>query len=292
MHLRNGKTVQAAPYTGFIKQLTFGVEIECILAFPRIKTHAQHNEADIKRIVAGRDPNTQRINCIRKPLRQAGLQVSSASEDFKMTYTQWHVRSDGSVDFPECHFTSPVRCSNGEVIHNYKDMRYCSVEVVSPILPLTVEGLQQVQIAVRTLREQRILVPDSAGLHVHIGHGTRGFSLPLLQNLAVLTSCFEQQWNQAHPPHRLFSPHCRLSRESFEERERDRRSMAQILYGLKNVDELIEKMQMPRSYRDLPVRPIYYLERCRVVNYLNLKSDYGGPVKRTIEFRQHVGTVD
>ena len=135
-------------------------------------------------------------------------------------------------------------------------------------------------------------MPDSAGLHVQIGDGTRGFSLPLLRNLAVLTSCFEQQWNQVHPPHRLFSAHCRLPSDLFQLEEKDRRSMARTLYSLKSIDELIDKMHMPRAYHDLPTRLTCYLERGGVVNFLNLKTMFGEPIKRTVEFRQQVGTMD
>ena len=131
-------------HTDSIEQLTFGVEIEFLLAFPRVEIQ-QHIEDEIKRVLAGRDPNIQREKCIRIPLRQAGLRVSSQTEDFRKTYSEWFVKSDGSIDFLENEFTGSMRCSNGDEIHKYGDMKYCSIEVVSPILPLAVEGLQQVQ---------------------------------------------------------------------------------------------------------------------------------------------------
>ena len=275
-----------------MKQLTFGVEIECMLAFPRIKSQDDDTDIQIQGTTSYRDVEDQRDRYIREPLRQAGLQVSPDLFDYAQTFSTWFVKLDGSVHFFESEFASPARCSNGYEIENYQDMRYCNVEVVSPILPLTDKGLEQVAIAVRTLQKQRILIPKSAGLHVHVGNGTRGFSLPLLQNLAVLTSCFEEQWNQAHPYDRLFNSHCRLPRESFRAEDRDRRSMAGIFYGLTSIEDLIDKVHLPREKYGLSPRPDYYLERSRVVNYLNLKENIGGRIKRTVEFRQHAGTVD
>ena len=294
MYLRSGKTIQMANSTSKIKQLTFGVEIECILAFPHSKHQEPPPDIQAKKIRTNRDLYSQRNKCIREPLRRAGLQVSPATEDFARTYRSWFVKADSSVDFTESDFVAaPMRCSNGFAIQRYQDMDYCSVELVSPILPLTIPGLEEVRIAVLTLRKQCILLSNSAALHVHIGDDARGFSLPLLQNLVVLTSCFEQQWNQAHPVARLFSSYCRLPRESFRvQQQRNRRSMAGVIYALTSVGDLIDKMHLPRERYDVRPRPEFYHERGRVVNYLNLRGENGGDVKRTVEFRQHAGTID
>ncbi|KAK6594090.1 hypothetical protein H4I96_11003 [Botrytis cinerea] len=55
-----------------------------------------------------------------------------------------------------------------------------------------------------------VTVNESCGLHVHIGYGTQGFTLPHLRRLGAIIEAFEPQFDSIHPEHRIDSrnAHC------------------------------------------------------------------------------------
>ena len=268
--------------------LTFGLELEFILA------HSEPPFSD----------ESQRNTCILQPLRAAGLRAIDSFHAYTsvddgtgmLPYNAWRVDSDSSVaatdeDYEEIQYTyaNGVREERRE-----KHGGGTSVEVASRVLALTVDGLKEVERAVEVIRTACTFAPRSAGLHVHVGDGERGFSLPVLQNLVVLMACFEQQFDQAVPLHRVGMQYCEsMQRSMFFPADRKRRAMADATYQTVSVGDLVAKVHVLRH--DYEFGDEYDWEPCRyrAVNLMNLDEYYNSSrVKRTVEFRQQAGTLD
>ena len=163
------------------------------------------------------------------------------------------------------------------------EVEYTDVEVVSPVMTLTVECMKEIQLALEVIRKACVLAPKSAGMHVHIGNNSNiGFSLPLVQNLVVLMMCFEEQFNQAVPYHRLFSHYCHLPRCFVPSESRQWRFMAWQIYQMPSIDVLIERYHAGEGYNEKRG-----WSRDLTLNLLNLHPHYNSSgLKKTVEFRQ------
>ena len=268
------------------KTLTFGVELEFILAYPR--------SCSKKDLWAVRD------TYIRQPLLAAGISVSDRTQSIKVAkgkqkFDMWHVTDDKSVYTTEAQLKAiDYTFANGVRKGSDEKLRYSSVEVISPVLPLTVDSLKEVQRVVSVIRSQRTFTPPSAGLHVHVGYGTRGFSLPVLQNLLVLMTCFEPQLNQAFPEHRQGNFFCAsLQKSMFNPQERARLDMAEEIYMFSTLVGLADKLHIPRRQYNSPGVRHWRYDRFRAVSLQNLHPVFNPTKKKkTVEFRQHAGTLD
>ena len=272
-----------------LTNFTFGVEIEFILPYqppddddPRFEDEIEDELHDL---------------CIRKPLERAGLQVHSnevdVSDETELLYSKWSVQCDGSVKFTQEDFDRiDGTFANGVKVNDIDDLNYVSVELISPVLTYSAEAMREVHIAVETICKLPIVVPRSAGLHVHIGNGNARLPLLMLKNLAVLTSCFEQQWNQATPPHRLNNPHCHLPRHAFFAKDYDRVATAKAIYELPDIDSLVRKFHVPPMQIGLKDPYLHVWSRNKAIDYLNQVFWVESDEKKTVEFRQQAGTVD
>ena len=159
------------PSPSSLHTLTFGVKIEFSLAYTELDER----------------PSTIRDTYIRHPLVVAGTNVSPRSHATDegtdvAKYAAWHVSCDSTVETTFADLEAiDWTFANGVVEGD--NMEYIGVEVISPTLPLTVNELKEVERALEVLRTQCVFAPRSAGLHVHIGNKSYGFSLPLLSKI-------------------------------------------------------------------------------------------------------------
>ena len=223
-----------------LANFTCGVEVEFILAYQYSDDEDRYED----------EIEDEMHNIIREALQLAGLQVHSndvdVTDDPELRFSKWTVKSDDTVKATQQDFDRiNGKFANGIKATNFYDFDYVSAEVVSPVLRYSAEAMREVQAAVEAVCKQLVFAPKSAGLHVHIGNGYHGLPLPLLKNLAVLTTCFEQQWNQATPPHRLNNPQCRLPRDSFVPEHYDREIMAKAIYDMPDRETLIRMLHVP-----------------------------------------------
>ena len=277
------------------QNLTFGVEFEFILAVPLTTlptpppspTPTTHSS-----LTAFHDSHI----CARlvRTLRRGGLSVNPW-EGRVVDYSLWTVDQDASI----CA-SAPSRTWHWHGYH------FCGVELKTPVLDYSVEGISRVARALEVLGAEygeRVFVNESCGLHVHVGSlgasntpsdpkGTKGreakksagFALNTLKNIATLVTVFNRLFNSLHPSHRISNPHCRSPAASF--RDLDPWLMAEAINQTKSVDALAALMcRCPEGE-----------ERGMAYNFLNLSKAYGalggGAGLNTIEFRQHAATLD
>ena len=273
--------------------LTFGVELEFLLAyFPEPETRAIR-ERKTKGLWLERDQFEHVSNEewaqrseVAFALRSAGLAVNSRSEK---GYDKWTVTSDGSVKPGPCDCTNMnPTWANGITDHLTPEqrakLRYVNCEVVSPVLDWSSNQINQMEDIIRAInviKTFRAFCPQSSGLHVHLGNREDGFPLATVKKFAMLVHCFEDQMNQLHPADRLNNQYCVLPRFAFELHERSPRQMIDIIEKFETKAAVVDFMT---SERMEPRLPWHY----RAYNFGNIMEFS----KNTIEFRQHMGTLD
>lgn len=196
----------------------------------------------------------------------------------------WEVKRDTSVFPPEL-----------EDDHPQKVYDWYSVELASPAFHAVDVAFQEILLVCQMLPHRfRVNVNSSCGLHVHVGNGADGLALREVQNLMALLWTFEPQIHMLHPSGRtsegaaLFCRSLRGKRKYFDRgllkwvMLTDAQAVARI-YAMQSVGELVEWLAKRRFYH------AYKLEN--LVDDEEEEERKGG-TKRTVEFRQHEGTLD
>jgi hypothetical protein len=272
--------------------LTFGVEIEFILAFIRTREwELRYETIKAKGLGTGETRLAELIemdqerSTIVDSLRGASIPVNDLGE---VDSTRWSVESDGSVipTEEEKEHRTP-RFGNGQECllteEQWEKLTYCSVEVKSCVLPFNGYSLQEVELVVQTIvKNHAVYVNWTCGLHVHVGNQNFGFPIQTLKNFATLVTCFEQQINEIHPRHRLTSDFCLLESTAFHPEDRSPIRMAEIIDRFETVEDVISRFGVDRND---PV--VIQHNWCYNFNNLLWRKD-----RRTIEFRQHASTLD
>ena len=247
--------------------LTFGVEIEFIVSFD--PTEYEEGLSQWDGILWEKQPVTKyrHDSALRTLLRHHIVQLLSASgfPTHEVTAPEgdqkWTVTNDTSIlthDDPG------------------KGIMECDVEIKSPAMRLCPKALRRVHGVLSLLLPYfDTYVNASCGLHVHIGNQRAGFPLQTLKNLSMLTAMFEHQLNSFHPSERLDGLHAKGPSKVFKGQNpwdtvqaiQNCAAERQLLYLYANEDGLDRNL----AY--------------------NLCSMAAGP-RKTIEFRQHEGTLD
>lgn len=178
-------------------------------------------------------------------------------------FSKWTVESDDSVH--------PVNSS----------LNWYAIELKTPVLHSSRPSLEKVEAVVELLVSKfDIYVNDSCGLHVHVGNGDRGFNLPTLKNFCSLITVFGHQLDSLHPPERVQNPYAKSTRRVFSP-EAPLKEILQIISKLESVEDLI------RHFHTTDGDECSYNNKYMAFNFFNLQESL-----RTIEFRQHRGTLD
>lgn len=223
-------------------------------------------------------------------MEMAGFHVQSFQRPHN-DVTKWAVTGDASIKHPP---DQPV----GDELTDTEGYEWTGVEVKSPALPLTAESLEEVRKMCELLRKHfKIIVNSTCGLHVHVGHGQKGFTNSNVKRIMAFMYAFEPQLDTLHPLHRLSNEYCttmrrrcNLTREHearFGEAPTTLTAITRMLtIPQRNTRSILRSLsQMTRIGRqgkqgaynfngvaDLPDRVLSY--------------------RPTIEFRQHEGTCD
>ena len=253
--------------------LTFGVEIECVVVFGPDEFEAAIPLAegflwDKQQSLRLAHDDKLRIICRNKViqiLRDHGFQTYGYNHSGVQKGDQkWTVEPDASVVIED-----------GRRVDGYLE---CDVEIKSPALRFCPEALKRLKRLVSVLKAQfRVEVNASCGFHVHVGNRRSGFPLQTLKHLCMLTAMFEHQFNSLHSPDRVGNnPSAKAP---------------SALFRGQNPWDTVAEIQDCRSRGQL-VRLIASdgrgLDRCFAYNLLPLVV---AGAQRTIEFRQHRGTV-
>lgn len=247
--------------------LTFGVELEFIACYNPAGYEDQRLNAEGK-------VWTEELNLslhqkygilVRMHMIQILNENGFPTNGFEDTdFSKWTIDTDGTV-------TSVESSGNWEAI-----------ELKTPIFHSTRAALEQIERVTKLLVSKfRLFTNEKCGLHVHVGNENRGFDLPTLKKFCSLITAFERQLESLHPPSRVQNPYAKSVRETFNRGA----TLTQKLF-------IIDKLE---TVQDLIVR--FHgthdgdYNKYMAYNFFNLHQSFPEPL-RTIEFRQHRGTLD
>ena len=200
---------------------------------------------------------------LRQHLKEAGVAVNS--QFGPPTYSAWIVDSDASI--------RPYEEEDDDI---HSKIACTGVELISRVLPVNRAGFEEIRSVVGLVRAKfDVKVNQSTGLHVHVGNGTDGFNNQCIQNLAQLVTVFQHQIDSIHPDSRI---------NAFWAMPPSDSDALHVWEGPFAAAEVLQENE--RETIEL-MNP--HQERSMAYNFTNLVDDWR---KRTIEFRQHQGSVN
>ncbi|MCJ1464432.1 hypothetical protein MMC07_003045 [Pseudocyphellaria aurata] len=244
--------------------LTFGIELEFIACYDP----AQYQDGLMAGDCKYWDTNSLytlhhkygilvRLDMI-KTLNEKGFYTNT---DLSQTdFSKWTVATDGTVQ--------PI---------DDRSRNWCAIELKTPVLVFSSAAMEQVNKVVNLMVSRfKLYTNESCGLHIHVGNGTTGFTLPTLKSFCGLITAFEEQLNLLHPLSRQ-NAFAKPIRRAFREGASTREKLG-VIAKLNHVEGIIRQFHEDN-------------DKYMAFNFLNLNEDLPNPL-RTIEFRQHRGTLD
>ena len=248
---------------------TFGVEIECVAKCLPLQVESARRAVSPQRFHEARKGI---VNQIYNLFTAAQIPVNNPLKMYGVSnYLKWSIWEDPSIREEE------------EGLGWVGSYHYFGLEIISRILQPNAEGLQEVVSVLGILRTQFNLITNrSTGLHVHVGNGTKGFPLPTLKNLAQLVTGFEHIIHSLHPDCRLEEREAaRLCRPPSESKYLQSQNPFEKMLCIEEVDDLEAFLEVMNPG----------MSRAFAYNFQNL-DPWEESGSKTIEFRQHMGTVD
>lgn len=194
---------------------------------------------------------------VRTELSSRSTRVSLRSHDL----THWHLDTDATIEGPN------------------RDYHWLQIELISPILNLTPAGIAEaMHVAGLIQRHFRVSTNDSTGMHIHIGNSSKGFPLEVCRKVMGFFYTFDGLLEPLHPP----------SRQDHDWARNIRDACQLSIINSWSVSEAVETIFATDSIEELEYG---FGGRRPAVNIRNLRNG-GVPGKKTIEFRQHAGTLD
>ncbi|SLM34269.1 Putative amidoligase enzyme [Lasallia pustulata] len=247
--------------------LTFGVELEFIVVYIREdylglcdKAFGPHHHSE-------EEFEIMLLQHIVDVLRASSFAVNDPHHDYIL---KWTVTTNKSV---EVEVEKDKLSPDLQVINRY------AVELKSPAYRHTREALLEVQRAVDVIKKEfSVFVNETCGFHVHVGNRDRGFTLETMKNLSLLVTIFERQFNQLHPRHRISNSWCQTPAFQFPGR-----NLWEIFKAIEAMPDIRNLIGLMCGGSEFPGGSKY-----RAYNLCNLTDEN----IKTIEFRQHQGTMD
>lgn len=200
----------------------------------------------------------------------------------------WWSKTDNSL-----LYSGKISDDWNDIIDRDSKFHYFGIEVVSSILPADTKGFDEAKKVADILRAQlRSSVNRSCGLHVHVGNGSKGFSLDTLKNVIAILWVFDREILRLHPKFRRSlsgSEYCRsiciatLGRYPSSGALMDK---LKEFYTAKTAFELNCMLGHRGRYA------AYNFDNlCRFVSATDEDKVKRGGYSETIEFRQHEATL-
>jgi hypothetical protein len=266
-------------------RLTFGVEFEFSFAIvPNRFSH--HPELDGETRIFRFEPTKEDIkstdDCFtvtEKTIRAHISQTLTAAghkcvdrNDAAAGYPTWEVKNDSTIEAPE-------GCNN--------DYKWFEIELTSPAFWFSEDSIRAVTDVLAIIKNTYLVnINESCGLHVHVGNGTDNlgeFRFSTIRNLYALLYAFEPQLDTLHPSHRQNGKYSQAFRNNTWKNDHIRilepREGISAFLKCKNVDDLMKVTNI------IPWGAYNFSH--------TVESDPNNKYKKkTIEFRQHEGTLD
>ncbi|MCJ1462462.1 hypothetical protein MMC07_001064 [Pseudocyphellaria aurata] len=260
-------------------RLTFGIELEFIVRYDPEEYQEQMSAGDGKYW-----PEDSHISLhykygvlVRQRIIQVLNQHGFLAHRFGFTdVLKWTVGTDETV-------------SADDSTNTY------AIELKSPALEYSSPALEQVKMVVELLVTNfNLFVNKTCSLHVHVGNETRGFPLHSLKSFASLITVFEDQLISLHPPDRIHSAFAKPTSHAFHEDASPREKLLiidkletvngflRLFHPISEAEEFESDTRLDRSIDRS-------IDRYMAFNFSNLREDERF---KTIEFRQHKGTLD
>ncbi|CAD6448645.1 f464f836-336f-4335-9a15-cbbd2b2b8caf [Sclerotinia trifoliorum] len=255
----------------FSEKLTFGVELEFGIRFSKRPFTLQEKIWELVRdtliVETGFDILSQ--GDVKKLDADLWLPSSTQKIPQAALFNTWVVGADATL-----HFTDERKADKAY---------YCPIEIRSPVLKFGTEAFKEVHKMLTAIHKHfDVVVNRSCGFHVHVGKGKAGLNFTPLQHLMATLWVFEPQISELiHKSRAMTGSYCpslhvrsNLGVLKYEGKLLD------VLLGTTDVNEVVEMFSGYMLFNYMS----YRIEGLRIP-HLN-------PVKRTIEFRQHEGTMD
>ena len=273
------------PSRKMAKPITFGVEFEFALAYLDCPVGATPDPQETRRVQFppltrhGLDPmfndalTTPPIRIKRdivQTLIDAGFPAKLEDREETGPPKEWIVKDDESIVRPY-----------------HPDFKYDIVEITSPAYWVSESSVKAVEKAWEILNRTYCLeVNESTGLHCHVGCGTDGLDFGHVKHLVALLWAFEPQLASIHPPSRMDNSYC----GSMRDRSTFARKFRQLFERSPTPEEgVLHFLTLPD--KDLLLDEASCHGKYSAYNLENL-NEHCHMSKRTIEFRQHEGSLD
>ncbi|KAN0117308.1 putative amidoligase enzyme domain containing protein [Hyaloscypha variabilis] len=233
-----------------------------------------------------RAERTQRhiANSLLKAGHRAVAAPDRKSEPSDLPLDRWTVTDDSTIRPPPAE-------------GDQKRYVFQKVELISPAFFATEGSLAEIRNVCRLIiRTYRTCGGPSTGLHVHVGDSTRGFDLETLQNIMAILWTFEPSLAMLHPEHRQNNDYClplrrfsALALRMVAENIPIRKSL-ELIYKTTSINELIWLMSGGDGSGYKMCVNIHNLME-PYVDSSDVPYQREDEVKKTVEFRQHAGTL-
>lgn len=241
--------------------ITFGIELEFYIRLNR--NDYDERISKLKEDQWGTNAALQRFAVkehIVNTLRENNISVNDleARED---NFQNWTVDEDPSIEVA-------LDLEYGDL-----ELEWSGIELKSPALTYSSTAVGHILRVISIINETfATRVNESTGFHVHVGNRTAGFPLQTLKNFASLVTIFERPIQSVHTEERLRNDFC---------------APPSTLFGPQpplTVANLIQKIPTFGHFLDIFLP---HGRRYQAYNFENLRE-----ILKTIEFRQHQGTMD
>jgi hypothetical protein len=167
------------------------------------------------------------------------------------------------------------------------------IEVISPKLDYTPESIETVkEVADLLAATYKTYNDHTSGLHIHIGREHDGFPFPVIRDLNQFLWAFEPQLDTLHPLCRRNAQFGQAMRDASNLAIRHFKAFGQwptVSEGLASISKAkvsLAVLNLTRHHRH-PKIGVYNQD-----GLIQLAEGSRGYYKPTIEFRQHIGTLD
>lgn len=248
--------------------LTFGVELEFVLSYPKSYITPELRAANLIRKLKNAEWAVVYTQ-VYLALKAANVRITNPDLTWDTSdppdYSNWHIARDSSITIPkkipgtnQKGIEIPSRILGGA---NRESLRESLAEIRHVISVLT------------TNQPWTVTTNSSTGLHVHVGNGRAGLPHRTLTNLAQTLYAFEPAIQLIHPVERVspWSSWSRPMRSSFPAAN-------------DHLDNLLAIQECPSI--DALAATAAGDGKAAAYNFRTLAK------KGTIEFRQHRGTID
>ncbi|KAJ5051621.1 uncharacterized protein L3040_001396 [Drepanopeziza brunnea f. sp. 'multigermtubi'] len=248
---------------------TFGIEIELAVA---LLVEGQDNPDPSETRTQTDNPND-----LSKSIRNGKFQAPTAVIYYRPRVQLKFIRVMEEAGFQVNPFDTIVvkKPQNGPF--------WIGVEIKSPALLMTQDSLDEVQKLCLLLPTHFKLITNSTcGLHVHVGHGQKGFTTSNVTRIIAFLYAFEPQLDTLHPLHRYNNAYAKSMRDrcnfvrQFQEQFSEEPTTLAVITKILS----LHKGKSPRHFRRA-------LTRLVQIDGNGKNEDHP-----TIEFRQHEGTLD